>query len=103
MIHLTHYWIILLGIFFVSSTPNGRRGIFFDLWHDETNEFHKIMLPYTRSLNKLLDSDYIERKKKDRSLDFPQEYECQFTTPRGSFISSELIESCCYDYQLDVI
>jgi len=65
------------GDFIMVSTPNGRRGIFCDLW--ENGDFFKLEIPYTQALGKLLPLDFIEREKKERKFYFDQEYNCQFT------------------------
>jgi hypothetical protein len=91
------------GDFIIVSTPNGKRGMFYDLWTDGENRFYKLALPYTVSLGLLLDKKMIERKKKDRTIDFEQEYMCQFTTPKGAFITGDMIEHIEEDYELEDI
>ena len=91
------------GDFIIVSTPNGKRGMFYDLWTDRENRFYKLVLPYTVSLGLLLDKKSIERKKKDRTIDFEQEYMCQFTSPKGAFITEDLIEQVEEDYELEDI
>ncbi len=91
------------GDFIIVSTPNGKRGMFYDLWTDRENRFYKLTLPYTVSLGLLLDKKTIERKKKDRTIDFEQEYMCQFTSPKGAFITEDLIEQVEDDYELEDI
>lgn len=91
------------GDFIIVSTPNGKRGMFYDLWTDRENRFYKLASPYTVSLGLLLDKKTIERKKKDRTIDFEQEYMCQFTSPKGAFITEDLIEQVEEDYELEDI
>ena len=66
------------GDFILVSTPNGRRGIFYDLW--EKGRYQKLELPYTLAMGELLSEEFIEDEKKDTRIDFEQEYECKFTT-----------------------
>ncbi len=66
------------GDFILVSTPNGRRGIFYDLW--EKGGYQKLELPYTLAMGELLSEEFIEAEKKDTRIDFEQEYECKFTT-----------------------
>lgn len=79
------------GDFICISTPNGRRGFFYDLWNEE-NEYYKLAQPYTVSYGLLLSEEYIERRKNDARIDFEQEFNCQFTTSRKSAFSEELIK-----------
>ena len=69
--------------FIMESTPNGKRGFFWTNW-DASSEYHKLELPYTRALNKLLTPEFIEAEKKNPSIDFEQEYCCKFTTSSSS-------------------
>lgn len=91
------------GDFIIVSTPNGKRGMFYDLWTDKENRFYKLPLPYTVSLGLLLDEKIIKQKKRDRTIDFEQEYMCQFTSPKGAFITEDLIEQVEEDYELEDI
>ena len=91
------------GDFIIVSTPNGKRGMFYDLWTDQENEFLKHAMPYTISLGLLLNEKTIERKKKDRTIDFEQEYQCQFTSAQGAIITEDMIVAMEEDYLLEVI
>lgn len=91
------------GDFIIVSTPNGKRGMFYDLWIDNENRFYKSALPYTVSLGLLLNEKIIEKKKKDRTIDFEQEYMCQFTSAKGTFITEDLIEGIEEDYEMEAI
>jgi hypothetical protein len=65
--------------FIMESTPNGKRGFFYDLFTTE-NEYKKMEQPYTVSMGKLLDVATIEAEMKNPKIDFQQEYCCKFTT-----------------------
>jgi len=65
--------------FIIESTPNGRRGFFYDLW-SENNEYFKLEQPYTLAAGKLISKEFIETQKKNDRIDFEQEYGCKFTT-----------------------
>lgn len=71
------------GDFICISTPNGRRGFFYDLWCEE-NEYYKLAQPYTVSRGLLLSESYINSKKNDLRIDFEQEFNCQFTTTKNA-------------------
>ncbi len=66
--------------FVMESTPNGKRGFFWELWEDKENEYYKLEQPYTVSMGKLLDEKTIQNEKKNSKIDFEQEYCCKFTT-----------------------
>ena len=73
------------GDFVIVSTPNGRRGIFYNLCKEGT--YKKLELPYTLALGHLLSEEFIADEKEDPRIDFEQEYECKFTS-----ISSHAID-----------
>jgi len=77
------------GDFVIVSTPNGKRGIFYDLW--QTNDYFKLEIPYTKALGGLLSKDFINKEKKDTRIDFDQEYNCKFTSSRNAAIIAENI------------
>ena len=54
------------GDFIIVRTPNGKRGMFYDLWCDNENRFYKLALPYSVSLGLLLDKKVVERKGIER-------------------------------------
>lgn len=77
------------GDFICISTPNGKRGFFYDLWCEE-NEYYKLAQPYTVSYGLLLSEQYISSKKNDLRIDFEQEFNCQFTTTKNNAFPSAL-------------
>lgn len=77
------------GDFICISTPNGRRGFFYDLWCED-NEYYKLAQPYTISYGLLLSESYIKSKKCDLRIDFEQEFNCQFTTTQNAAFPSGL-------------
>ena len=66
--------------FIMESTPNGKRGFFWELFTDEGNEYHKLEQPYTRAMGQLLDEETVLAEKNNSKIDFEQEYNCKFTT-----------------------
>ena len=91
------------GDFITVSTPNGKRGMFYDLWMNPENNFYKHTMPYQVSLGLLLSKKTIEREKRNSLTDFEQEYMCQFTTAQGAIITEDMIEAMEEDYELAVI
>lgn len=74
--------------FIMESTPNGKRGFFWDLFTND-NEYFKLEQPYTVSMGKLLDEATIENEKKNPMIDFEQEFNCRFTTSLTSVFKEE--------------
>lgn len=88
------------GDFICISTPNGRRGFFYDLWCEE-NEYYKLAQPYTVSYGLLLSESYVNSKKNDLRIDFEQEFNCQFTTSQNAAFPSGLFaKETLEDYEL---
>ncbi len=82
----------------LETTPNGRRGFFYDMWNHATNNFkgygkvgpngyytlqynYKIAVKYN-----VIPPKFIEKQKLDPTIDFAQEYECEFTTSSNAAI-----------------
>jgi len=88
------------GDFVCISTPNGKRGFFYDLWCEQ-NEYYKLAQPYTVSYGLLLSESYIAMKKNDARIDFEQEFNCQFTASRNAAFPVELFaDATLEDYEL---
>ena len=77
--------------FVMESTPNGKRGFFWQNW-DATSEYHKLEQDYTVSLGQLLDDEFIKAEQSNPRIDFQQEYGCKFTTSlSAAFKEDEII------------
>jgi len=74
--------------FIMESTPNGKRGFFWELYTTD-NEYTKLEQDYTVSMGKLLDEATIEAEKRNPKIDFQQEYCCKFTTSLTSVFKEE--------------
>lgn len=74
--------------FIMESTPNGKRGFFWDLF-TEKNEYHKLEQPYTVAMGKLLNKQFVESEKHNSKIDFEQEYCCKFTTSLSAAFKEE--------------
>lgn len=79
------------------TTPNGKRGFFYDQWADATgpelkNYFTKaksgwytLQYDYTVAVKEgVISERFIEEQKKDKRVDFAQEYMCAFTTSKNN-------------------
>jgi len=87
--------------FILESTPNGKRGFFWELFTDDTNEYHKLEQPYTVSMGQLLDEEFIALERNNKKIDFEQEYGCKFTTSLTSVFNEEdvrFVEATVNDY-----
>ena len=90
---------IMNADFILESTPNGKRGFFWDLWTDQSNEYFKLEQPYTVALGKLLDRNTIEAEKQNTRIDFEQEYNCKFSTSlNAAFTDVNYVEETVDDY-----
>lgn len=78
--------------FIMESTPNGRRGFFWENW-SENSEYTKITQDYTVSLGKLLTPEFIESEKKNPKIDFRQEYCCDFTTSNTAAFDRDKVDN----------
>jgi hypothetical protein len=78
--------------FIMESTPNGKRGFFWELYTDPGNEYYKLEQPYTRAMGQLLDEETVINEKNNPKIDFQQEYNCAFTTSlSAAFKEDEVI------------
>ena len=75
--------------FILESTPNGKRGFFWELFTDKDNEYFKLEQPYTVSMGQLLDEEFIEQEQRNTKIDFGQEYDCKFTTSLTAVFSED--------------
>ena len=68
------------------STPNGQIGMFYKLCKKAMmgqGPFCYFEVPYTEGLKyNILSEEFIRKQKEDPNVDFPQEFECVFTTSR---------------------
>jgi len=76
----------------LESTPNGKRGFFYELWYDATsklqktfevgpNDYYTLEYDYKIAVEAgVISREFIEREKKNKKIDFEQEYCCKFTT-----------------------
>lgn len=82
----------------LESTPNGKRGFFWDLWNDATNKLNNIFqmgpngyytLQYDYKIavkEGVISSKFIESEKKNPKVNFEQEYCCNFTSASSNAI-----------------
>ena len=79
--------------FIMESTPNGKRGYYWELGdrgpHGKSKDYKYIEQPHTISIGKLLDKEFIEEERKNPKIDFDQEYCCKFTTSLTSVFEEE--------------
>lgn len=72
---------------FIISTPNGKRGFFYELYVQAVagnNKFKPRFWNYEKAMGWLYSQADIDEKKRDLTIDFEQEYNGQFTTTRHS-------------------
>jgi hypothetical protein len=78
--------------FILETTPNGKRGFFYDQWVMEGNFYKKLEINYEAALEAgLLTREFIEQEKVNPRVDFNQEYFCKFTSTRNAAIIQDNI------------
>jgi hypothetical protein len=78
--------------FILESTPNGRRGFFYDQFMAAPNNgFTTIVKDYRVALGKLIDEKFIEEERHNPKIDFAQEYECKFTSTLSAAFEEEMV------------
>jgi hypothetical protein len=78
--------------FILETTPNGKRGFFYDQWVMEGNFYKKLEINYEPALAAgLLTNEFIQQEKKNPRVDFEQEYNCKFTSTRNAAIIEDNI------------
>jgi len=78
------------------STPNGKRGFFYDIWMDaidKKNHYHTMQVDYLQAIKYgVMSKSYAEQQKRDPRVDFEQEYCCKFTTTKRAAIPADEIQ-----------
>jgi len=78
--------------FILETTPNGKRGFFYDNWVAKDSFYKKLEINYEAAMNAgLLTKEFIEQERKNPRIDFAQEYECRFTSSRNAAIIEDNI------------
>ncbi len=82
----------------LESTPNGKRGFFYDLWNDATdglkntfkmgkNDYYTLQYDYKIAVKEgVISKIFIESEKKNPRVNFAQEYCCDFTSSSSSVV-----------------
>jgi hypothetical protein len=79
--------------FILETTPNGKRGFFYDQWVMKDNFYDKYEINYEKALKAgLLTREFIQQEKKNVRVDFEQEYNCKFTSSRNAAIIEDNIQ-----------
>jgi len=84
------------GRLLLMSTPFGRRGHFYEAWHEASDQWQKIQVKATdcpRIPKAFLDQERVALG----DFWFDQEYGCEFKDTADQFFSSALIERCLSD------
>lgn len=83
------------GDFVLESTPNGKRGFFYDVWQDAIkgkNAFYPYQVNYEEPVRcGVLSKKFIEEQKYDSRIDFEQEYCCKFTSSSNAIFTEEML------------
>lgn len=76
----------------IVSTPNGRRGFFADIFHNDNTRYYRDTMPWTVSEDLLISREEVEKIRKEDWHRFEQEYNCQFMTTRYSAFPQEILD-----------
>jgi len=83
----------------MESTPNGKRGFFWDLWNDATdrlknkfqmgpNGYYTLEYDYKIAVKEgVISNKFIESEKKNPKINFAQEYACNFSSASSNALA----------------
>ncbi len=78
--------------FILETTPNGKRGFFFNNFTNINSEYFKLEYDYTSAIEEgLMTKEFIEKEKNNPEIDWQQEYCCKFSTSNSSVFKEESI------------
>ena len=82
------------GDFIMTSTPNTRRGFFFEMCNKHLDSWRYLQYDYTVGKQAMILSDeFIENAKRDPRVEFDKLYGCQFPQNRSAAIDPELLKN----------
>ena len=82
------------GDFIITSTPNNRRGFFFDLCNQPPDNWRYLQYDYIVGKQAMiLSEEFIEEMKHNPMIDFDKLYRCQFPQNRLSAIDTETLKN----------
>lgn len=71
--------------FILETTPNGKRGFFYNNFINPTTEYFKLEYDYTSAIEEgLMTQQFIDKEKNNPEIDWEQEYCCKFTTSNSA-------------------
>jgi len=85
-----------MAYFTMESTPNGKRGFFYDqamLAINKKNEYDYFEYPYKVAEGTLITKEFLSSERNNPKIDFEQEYNCKFTTSQSAAFDEGLINS----------
>jgi hypothetical protein len=85
------------GDLWLMSTPNGKRGFFWEEWDQGGPEWERISVPATECTRISRRMMAEEQAKGDRW--YRQEYMCEFTEREGAVFPQELIDAAMQDFE----
>jgi hypothetical protein len=86
------------GDLWLMSTPNGKRGFFYEEWAHGGDEWERISVTATECPR--IKRDFLERERAKRDeASFQQEYMCQFREAEGALFSQESIDAAFKDFE----
>lgn len=78
--------------FILETTPNGKRGFFYNNFIDIKNEYFKLEYDYHSAIEEgLMTQKFIDGEKNNPEIDWEQEYCCKFTTSNSAAFDEDMI------------
>jgi hypothetical protein len=80
------------GKIWLLGTPRGQTGLFFALWHDESNNWHRVKATIADAT--YMDPAFIQEQKQLFPATFRQDFHCEFLQAPGRLFTIEKIKRC---------
>jgi hypothetical protein len=80
------------GKMWLLSTPRGQTGLFFAIWHDESNNWHRVKATIADA--KYMDVAFIQEQKRLFPATFRQDFHCEFLQAAGRLFTIEKLKRC---------
>ena len=86
------------GDLWMMSTPNGKRGFFYETWASPDADWHRLSVPATDCPR--IPQDFLEEEEREQGhSSFRQEYMCEFTDDRHQMFPRDLIRAAFCDIE----
>ena len=80
------------GKIWLLSTPRGQVGLFFAIWHDDSNNWHRVKATIADAT--YMDPAFIQEQKQLFPATFRQDFHCEFLQAPGRLFTIEKLKRC---------